>query len=214
MNDVLKQRLVGALILVALGVVFWPIIFVEPGEQGDISEIPLPARPDVDTTPVPAPDLAGIRTAPDVQRPPEPAPEQASEVVGTGGAEEEPEDVARALPQPDPVLEQRQPAVSPPADPGPTRSEPPVTPRLDDDGIPIAWILRVASLSSKDKAEALRASLVEAGHTAHVKRVNSQDRYLYRVYVGPKIEKKALEAIQAQVDRQFGVSTMITRYYP
>ena len=26
MNDILKQRLVGALILVALGVVFWPII--------------------------------------------------------------------------------------------------------------------------------------------------------------------------------------------
>ncbi len=34
MNEVLKQRLIGALILVALGVVFWPIIFVEPGQQG------------------------------------------------------------------------------------------------------------------------------------------------------------------------------------
>ena len=46
MNDILKQRLVGALILVALGVVFWPIIFVEPGVKdtpGD-SRIPAPGR--------------------------------------------------------------------------------------------------------------------------------------------------------------------------
>ena len=33
MNDILKQRLVGALILVALGVVFWPIIFLQPDDK-------------------------------------------------------------------------------------------------------------------------------------------------------------------------------------
>ena len=33
MNDILKQRLVGALILVALGVVFWPIIFLQPDDE-------------------------------------------------------------------------------------------------------------------------------------------------------------------------------------
>ncbi|MDG2270665.1 MAG: hypothetical protein P8L39_00075, partial [Halioglobus sp.] len=33
MNDILQQRLVGALILVALGIIFWPIVFVQPEDQ-------------------------------------------------------------------------------------------------------------------------------------------------------------------------------------
>ena len=42
MNDILKQRLVGALILVALGVVFWPLIFVQPGPEETVLQ-PLPS---------------------------------------------------------------------------------------------------------------------------------------------------------------------------
>jgi len=33
LNDILKQRLVGALVLIALGVVFWPVIFVQTERQ-------------------------------------------------------------------------------------------------------------------------------------------------------------------------------------
>ena len=62
MNTILKQRLIGALILVALGVVFWPIIFVEPGGEAGQVSAPIPAPPGVDTTPIPAPDTSGIRT--------------------------------------------------------------------------------------------------------------------------------------------------------
>ena len=67
MNELLKQRLVGALILVALGVVFWPLIFVEPGqpERGERAEIP--PRPAVDTTPVEPPDRAGLRPSAELQ---------------------------------------------------------------------------------------------------------------------------------------------------
>ena len=61
MNEVLKQRLVGALILVALGVVFWPIIFVEPEGERSVQERTMPSRPNVDTSPVAVPDVAGLR---------------------------------------------------------------------------------------------------------------------------------------------------------
>ena len=60
MNEVLKQRLIGALILLALGVVFWPIIFVEPGEQGGAGEVVIPPRPNVTTTPIEPPDMAAV----------------------------------------------------------------------------------------------------------------------------------------------------------
>ena len=67
MNDILKQRLVGALILLALGVVFWPIIFVEPGDTGPEERASIPPRPVVDTTPVEAPDMAGLTVAPETR---------------------------------------------------------------------------------------------------------------------------------------------------
>jgi DedD protein len=42
LNDILKQRLVGALVLIALGVVFWPVVFVDSSrdELDRASQVP------------------------------------------------------------------------------------------------------------------------------------------------------------------------------
>ena len=56
MDSVVRQRLVGTLVLVALGVVFWPIIFVEPRDQQPIELSPMPARPEIDTSPIASPE--------------------------------------------------------------------------------------------------------------------------------------------------------------
>lgn len=214
MNDVLKQRLVGALILVALGVVFWPIIFVEPGGQGGAGQTQIPPRPHVDTTPVEAPDMAGLRPSPAFDKDVSdatPAPEAGAPAADTA--------TERADPAPEGVASGS--ALQPVADTGSgqtparkTRAEPPVKPRLDADGIPITWILRVASVSSAARAEELRSELQKSGHKAYVKKVRSGGKLLYRVYVGPKAEKAKLEQIRGQIDSQFGVTSMITRYYP
>ena len=63
MNDVLKQRLVGALILVALGVVFWPIIFVGPGSEDTVEHRDMPPVPVVPAQELPAPDRVGLRAS-------------------------------------------------------------------------------------------------------------------------------------------------------
>ena len=67
MDNLLKQRLVGALILVALGVVFWPIIFVEPAQETAREEMQAPPRPRVDDTPIEPPDTVGLRSSPELQ---------------------------------------------------------------------------------------------------------------------------------------------------
>ncbi len=67
MNDILKQRLVGALILVALGVVFWPIIFVQPGDRPSAEQARIPPRPEVNTTPIEPPDQVGLRPSREVE---------------------------------------------------------------------------------------------------------------------------------------------------
>ena len=204
MNDVLKQRLVGALILVALGVVFWPIIFVEPGERPGVEQVRIPPRPQVDTTPIEPPERAGLRPSEALQAPP------------TVPAEGPDGDIAETTAAPAADEETGSPAVAPePAPPiARTRTSPPEKPELDSDGVPIAWILQVASVSSDSKAEELRQQLQALDHKAYVKKVTREGRSLYRVYVGPKFERARLETIQADIDARFGVKSMVMRYYP
>ncbi|MEM1113105.1 MAG: SPOR domain-containing protein [Pseudomonadota bacterium] len=214
MNEVLKQRLVGALILVALGVVFWPIIFVEPKDQRTALERSIPASPDVDTAPVAVPDVAGLRPSP-------PLPARNIELAA-GDVQDEADTGPAQLPErPQPVAdpEARPEAATVAAAPigetrSTTRSEAPVKPEIDADGVPVAWMLQVASLSSEERARQLKSELLAIDQEAYVKKVRRDDRVLWRVYIGPKFEKERLEAVQPRVDAAAGVSSRIMRYYP
>ena len=87
-------------------------------------------------------------------------------------------------------------------------------PAIDSEGVPIAWILQVVSVSVKANAESVRDELISAGHKAYIKPVRRGDKALYRVYIGPKFERAKLESVQPQVDKQFSVKSMIARYVP
>ena len=95
-----------------------------------------------------------------------------------------------------------------------TRSEAPVSPELDSEGVPVAWILQVVSVSSADKAESLRARLLAMDQKAYVKKVRSGEKSLYRVYIGPKFERARLEAIKPRIDAEFAVNSVVRRYLP
>ena len=216
MDNILKQRLIGALILVALGVVFWPIIFVEPEGPGGLPGARIPPPPAVDTTPIEPPDTAGLRQAPAVAAQREARAEEAAALAEPepAVAEREPE------PEPEPVQEPQQASAARAAQQAPaeptrsTRNAAPESPQLDAQGIPVAWLLQVVSLSNKSRAESIRDGLIADGHKAYVKPVKSADRTLYRVYIGPKFERAQLERIQGEVDRQLGVKSLVARYVP
>ena len=216
MNDILKQRLVGALILVALGVVFWPIIFVEPGDQPAAEQPRIPPRPAVDTTAIEAPDMAGLRPSQEVEAQKEARAAELAWPVPAPGAKKQAE--TNAVATAPAVVEEQKPAASvaktPSAPKKQTRTEPPEKLVVDSDGVPVAWILQVASVSSSDKADELRDRLLKVDQKAYVKRVKSNGKSLYRVYIGPKFERAALESIQPRIDREFGVKSMIARYVP
>ncbi len=95
-----------------------------------------------------------------------------------------------------------------------TRTQAPAKPAIDADGVPIGWILQVASVSSPGKAEELRSGLVDLGYKAYIKKIKTENSVLLRVYVGPKFERARLEAMQPTVDAQFKVKSMVRRYIP
>jgi len=205
-NDILKQRLVGALILLALGVVFWPIIFVEPGERAAVGQVAIPPAPRIDTTPIEPPDREGLRASPE-----EEPDEDAWPADLPMAAEQGMDDPVASQSDPD---EATPPAQDAATDVTRTRSAPPEQPVLDSKGVPVAWVLQVASVSSEAKAEELRKRLLDMQEKAYVKKVVRGEKVLHRVYVGPIFERAKLEKIQAGVDARFGVHSLIVRYIP
>lgn len=213
MNEVLKQRLVGALILIALAVVFWPIIFVEPGDLTTQESRRIPARPAVNTEPIAAPETKGLRQSP-VLDAREKAQQQeiAQEQAGTNTVETDSEPPVKALPATAPaaVVETDTPVVKNRK----TRTEAPKKPVLDSQGVPVAWILQIASLSVPDKAEAMRTRLLGMGHKAYVKKIYRAGKPLSRVYIGPKFERAKLDNIKTVIDTEFKVQSVVVRYIP
>ncbi|MCB1700104.1 MAG: SPOR domain-containing protein [Halioglobus sp.] len=204
MDDILKQRLVGALILLALGVVFWPIIFVEPGQRASMEPGRIPAAPEIDTRPLETPNQDGLQGSPEWVLEPDESSEETVLIAD--------EDIEAA------PAETVQPYVDPPA-PAPleepqTRTSAPEQPVLDSRGVPVAWILQVASVGSVTKANELRDRLLAMNEKAYVKKIETGQRTLYRVYIGPNFEKAQLEKIQGAIDADFRVKSMIVRYLP
>lgn len=192
MNDILKQRLVGALILVALGVVFWPIIFVQPADQVEIQARAMPPQPAIATDPIAAPNQSGLRGSRELAARSEEAREKAAAKVSA------------AVPKPaKPVASGKQ-----------ARTEALKPLEMDSDGVPLAWILQVVSVSSKDKADEIRRRLLDMNHKAYVKKVIRKGKVLYRVYLGPKFERAKLEKLQSRINQEFSVTTMVVRYIP
>ena len=180
MREVLKQRLVGALVIIALGVIFWPLIFV------DVDRPPLDRTTQV--PPMPAFDRDQIPT-------PEPL-----------------DDVPKAVPvEKAIVLHESPPTAVEESSEEQARSE---QPQLDEEGIPVAWVLQVITVSSRDKADSLRAQLIAMQLKAYHRPVKRDEQTLYRLYVGPLFDRARLDEIRLQVDEQLKVDSIVARYKP
>jgi len=212
-NDILKQRLVGALILVALGVVFWPIIFVEPGARVEPGQVIMPPRPEVDTSPIESPQPEQWRVSTETYAEDELDAATDDELLGAAeaaaAAAEEPGQGSEAVANDEPADEPASPPVAVQA-----RTSAPEAPALDANGVPVAWSLQVATVSSAAKAEQLRQQLLSMQEKAYVRKLERGDKDLYRVFVGPKFERAQLEQTRARVNARFGVESLIVRYLP
>ena len=194
MNDILKQRLVGALVIVVVAAFFWPVIFVGPeGEPLDRSS-QVPRIPSLRQMQLNAPTpLQGIA----------PAAVPATEISEPALPEAASQSRRHSVParemtgsEPSEVKDSDQPE------------------GLDSEGIPIAWTLQVVSVGKQDKAEELMQQLLNMGFKAYFKAVSHGDETLYRVYVGPKFERDKMRDAKQVIDKKFRVNSIVARYLP
>lgn len=200
MNPILRQRLVGTLVLVALCVVFWPIVFVEPSNQQPIELRPTPERPRIDTSPIEKPQSPEAMIRERV-KPPEIDVESQRRADELTRLDDEGSD--RNLSELNTVDAVEGPEL---------REEAPVIPSLDASGYPQAWVLQVATVSSKSRAETLVEQLIKKGYPAFHARFAKDAIVQWRIQIGPKFEKKSFDSIKSEVDRVLQVESMVVRY--
>ena len=189
----IKQRFVGFVVLVAIAVIFWPIVFVTPDNADDF-ELPvfkMPPKPTVAVSERREPELDKV----DQSILPE-LPERQPPIV-------QPVDVAS--PKPDVTLvdaddepEQQASALE--------RAE------FDGQGLPVGWELQVATFSTAQRAEEIALELRNKGHKAYVSAVNIDGKKLFRVRIGPKMQKQRLQDVQPDIDAYYGVESSIIRF--
>ena len=200
MNPLLKQRLVGALVLVALGVVFWPLIFVTPENRGPLVLQPMSQRPVIDQTPISEPESYESSVAPALPA----APQNPQVMQDAADASTQTNAEAGAL--------ESLPSRESVATPQPGADAPSADPLIDDDGFAVFYVLQVATVGSSDRAKEIVEGLRSRGYKAFSKRYVRVDDELYRVQIGPNAERDPLLKMKPEIDQALNVDSQILRY--
>jgi DedD protein len=196
----MKRRLVGAVVLVSLAVIFLPMLLEEPKDyEVRIDHTNIPPPPPA----APPPFKAGVLPVPEGEPliPPLPASPERS----IAQAEPLPEAVAQVPARPpEPTPEAR--FVAPPA-PAKVASAAP-EPR----GGVSAWVVQLASLASREKAEQLEQRLRDLGFSAFLEPIRSGGRELTRIRVGPEADHARAERIAADIEKKVRIRGQVVRY--
>ncbi|MCS3511209.1 SPOR domain-containing protein [Pseudomonas grimontii] len=210
LDSAYKQRMVGALVLVALAVIFLPMLFSRQDEQRQVVvEAPAapqaPAVPQVQVQPVVVPEPQALPEEEPVPTDDEVAAQQAPSMpvqpsVPVVKPTPAPAVAAKPAPAPKPVAPQ-------PAAPG----KPDVgQSRIDPNGLPISWSIQVASLGNREGADALQKKLRAQGYNAYIRSADGKNR----VFIGPLIERAEADRLRDLLDRQQNLKGFVTRFQP
>ena len=208
LNDGVKQRIVGALVLAALAVIFLPSLFDREGVRYIDVTSQIPPAPDIEPIVIAEPQpVVGIEPAPAVNEvfQPEfvesatPAPDPEAPLPKP--AKSEPEvSVAQVAPEPEPAKA----AVTAKAEPAKTK--------LDEHDLPEGWVVQVAAYREEGSAERMRAKLLDAGFRAYTRSVDTPKGRFVRVFVGPKLDKADAQSDKGKLDKLLSTQTLVLRY--
>lgn len=216
LDKVVKQRMVGALVLVALAVIFLPMLFSREDEMRQVRveapEAPAaPTLPQVQVEPVQVPEPQVLPEEPLIV-------EQSTAPLQAPSTPIAPAPSATPAPTPAPAA----PAVAAkPATPAPAKVEvkpaataataaKPAAGKIDANGLPVSWSIQMASLSNRASADNLQKTLRSQGYNAYIRSAEGMNR----VYVGPLIERAEAERLRDVINRQQKLKGFVVRFQP
>jgi DedD protein len=213
-----KQRMVGALVLIAIAVIFLPMLFSRQDEARHV-QVDAPAAPQapavsqVKVEPVPVPEQQPLPQEPvptdeELAHPSQPTVNQQPPSMPIAPAPAKPVASApatKAPPSPAPAKQALAPAQAP------ASAAPAAEPnRVDANGLSITWAVQVASLSNRANADNLQKTLRTQGYNAYIRTSDGVNR----VFVGPLIERAEADRLRDQLDKQQKLKGIVVRFVP
>lgn len=238
MDDGLKQRLVGAVVLSAVAILFVPVLFDQPDSHKVDTTTQIPAQPDVRPKTVASPTRSeGIVESGDPRLMFEPSPSTDVNVAVVAGSESKtvnntvapsvtlasgvkPPAITIVKPK---VVKARavktqkvgaNPTKSSVGSIKPSLKASPTSAVLDGKGLPNAWVIQVVSSGSVEKAGELVAKLKSKRYKAYYRSVKTPKGVVYRVFVGPKISRSQASKLKRELDKLLNVNALILRFQP
>lgn len=211
----MKQRMVGALVLVALAVIFLPMLFTREDELRQVRveapEAPaMPSLPQVQVEPVQVPEPQALPeqneqppVVVDESTAPVTAPSQPIAPVVTVAPPAQPKPQT-PVPTPPVAKVEARPAPAPAA----PAAKPAAPSKIDANGLPVSWSIQLASLSNRAGAENLQKTLRSQGYNAYIRSADGMNR----VFVGPLIERAEAERLRDVINRQQNLKGIVVRF--
>ncbi len=196
MERALKERIIGAAVLVLFVVLVVPVFLDGPPTESDIvsERVLLPGQESQKTQTVvlernrtePVP-VANTRK-PVAEPTPEPKPETPKAQQETVKEEKVP-----------PVVEKK-------SEPAPKVVEPKPEPKREVQKTPAKsttgmWAVQLGSFSSKENADKLAANLRKQGYAAFLSQLSTSSGQLHRVRIGPQKDRQSAEAMASRLKK-------------
>jgi DedD protein len=203
LDNVFKQRMVGAIVLIALAVIFLPMLFTREDELRQVhvtapAAPSVPTVPDVKVEPVPVPEAQALAEEPlPEEEPPTTAPSAPIKAIPAAPS------ASKNVSAPAKAAATPQPVASAP-------NKPDNAAKIDAGGLPVSWSIQLASLSTRAGADALQKSLRGQGFNAYVRSSDGKNR----VFVGPLVERAEAERVRDVINRQQSLKGFVVRFEP
>ena len=127
------------------------------------------------------------------------APKETKKEVAKDIPKETKKEITKVAPKDVPKEPAKEKEAAKPADPGPKKTG-------------AGWVFQVASLSERAKADEMAGNLKAKGFPAFVEAAEVNGKTYFRVRVGPRQERKDIDALAASVRDKTGQSGQVQRY--
>lgn len=207
MERALKERIIGAVVLVIFVVLIVPIFLDGPPQEGEIvsERVLLPGQDGQETKtvvlergrsePIPVANSTPTETAAAEAATAEPGPSQAKPLEIPPASEKPSESSPSIEKTPGTATSEQSPPAATPV-PEPERAAPVAKPATSSTGM---WAVQLGSFSNKDNAEKLAADLRKQGYAAFLSQLQSNGKLLHRVRIGPQKDRQRAEEMAARL---------------
>lgn len=197
-NVSLTSRIVGAIVILSLGIIFIPVLLeTDKIDSGNMNVSPIPEVPnEISTIVFQLNEATGKFEEEGVSS----AKQFEAQVV------KEIENSTNEVEFPEKQVAEEQ-SVEKSADKVVKKAETPENP----DNSQHSWVLQVASFKDQQKALALRDKLRKQQYVAHISERKQDAGSIWRVRIGPDLSKSNIQKIQSILDKEMGLRGLIIR---